>query len=162
MPLSTDLHIVLDASGSMCENGKIFIARGLLRAAEQYFRLGYGEAGIQLVLWNETARAIPWDPDSELPGAAAVNAAPSDATALTEYFRTRTEGGVLLISDGFWSRKDIRALRQWKEQRTPGSIRVVLVGADAHLKPGKSAAFSGDEVFSAEELFAALEGFAAC
>jgi hypothetical protein len=147
------LWIVCDASGSMSEGGKHLIARGVARATEQYFRLGYGSADLKLVTWSKEARVVEWIPDKEFPPEMLVCERAANAEALITLLGEQPDGKVLFITDGFWSQDDAKALKRWKEGIQQYTLRVIKIGADAnpHLK--------GADVFAAEDLFAALDGW---
>ena len=59
----------------------------------------------------------------------------------------------LLITDGFWSQDDAKALKRWKEGLQTDTLRVIKIGADANPQ------LKGADVFAAEDLFAALDGW---
>ncbi len=147
------IYLVWDTSGSMGEWGKLWIARGVARSIEQYLRLGYGSANLKLVAWATEARIVEWNPDDEFPLDMLASEGMSNAKPLIDLFEKNLGGMIVLITDGFWSRPDERALKRWKASLPPDSLRIIKVGADAnpHLK--------GPNVFTAEELFAALDGW---
>ena len=147
------LWVVCDSSGSMSEGAKHLIARGVARVTEQYFRLGYGSADLKLVAWNKEARFVDWIPDKEFPPEMLVCESAANAEALITLLEGQTDGKFLLITDGFWSLDDAKALKRWKAGLPRDTLRFIKIGADAnpHLK--------GADVFAAEELFAALDGW---
>ena len=147
------LWLVWDASGSVVENGKCFIARSVARMAEQYCRLGYGCADLKLVAWNNEARVVDWIPDQEFPPEMVVCESAAHAKALISLLGAQPDGKVLLITDGFWSQDDAKALKRWKESLQQGTLRVIKIGADTHPQ------LKGADVFAAEDLFAALDGW---
>jgi hypothetical protein len=146
-------HLVWDTSGSMAEWGKYFIARGVARAVEQYLRLGHGSAELKLVAWGNAARVVDWLPDQEFPPEMLVSAGTANAEALIALLGKQPGGKLLLITDGFWSQADAKALRRWKEGLKPDLLRFIKIGADGNPH------FKGPDVFAAEDLFAALDGW---
>lgn len=147
------LWLVWDASGSVAENGNCFIARSVARMAEQYCRLGYGCADLKLVAWNREARVVDWIPDKEFPSEFLVCESAANAKALITLLGEQPDGKVLLITDGFWSQEDAKALKRWKESLQQDTVRVIKIGADANQQ------LKGADVFAAEDLFAALDGW---
>ena len=147
------IHLVWDISGSMAEWGKHLIARGVARAMEQYLRLGYACADLKIVAWGDKVRVLDWCPDEEFPPEMLVSEGAAKAQALISLFRKQPDGRVLLLTDGFWSQADSKALKRWKEGLQPDTIRIIMVGADANPQ------LRGADVFAAEDLFAALDGW---
>ncbi len=151
--MKTSLNIIVDVSGSMSEGGKHLIARGVVRSLEQYFRLGYGCADLKLVAWNKEARIINWIPDKELPMELLRCEGMANAKTLITLLGEQPKGNVLIITDGFWSQDDAKALKRWKKNLQRDTLRIIKVGADAnpHLR--------GTDVFASEEIFCALDGW---
>jgi hypothetical protein len=151
--MKTHLYIIVDVSGSMSEGGKCLIARGVVRAMEQYFRLGYGCADLKLVAWSKEARVVEWIPDKEFPPEMLVCEKAANAEALITLLGEQPDGKVLLITDGFWSQADAKALKLWKKNLKQDGLRIIKIGADANRQ------VKGADVFAAEDLFAALDGW---
>lgn len=147
------LHLICDISGSVAEGGKRLIARGVVRATEQYFRLGYGAADLKLVMWSKEARVVDWIPDKEVPTEMLVCERAANAEALISLLGEQPDGKVLLITDGFWSQDDEKALKRWKKSLQQDTLRVIKIGADANPQ------MKGADMFAAEDLFAALDGW---
>ena len=147
------LNVIIDTSGSMSEGGKHLIARGVARALGQYFHLGYGCAELKLVAWSKEVRLIEWTPNKEFPPEILVCEKAANAEALITLLSEHPDGKVLLITDGFWSRDDAKALKRWKERLQQNTLRVIKIGADANPQ------LKGAHVFAAEDLFVALDGW---
>ena len=147
------LHLVWDTSGSMAELGKHLVARGVARAIEQYLRLGHGCADLKLVAWGNAARVLDWHPDEEVPPEMLLSEGAANAEALIALLGKQPQGRILLITDGFSSQADAKALRRWKESLEPHTLRFIKIGADGNPH------FKGADVFAAEDLFAALDGW---
>lgn len=147
------LILIVDTSGSMSEGGKRLVARGLARATEQFIRLGYGSADLKLVAWNRGARVVEWDPNQEFPPEMLVSEGAANAESLISHLGERPEGKILLITDGFWSQANAKALKRWKERLQLDTLRVIKVGADANPQ------LRGADIYTAEDLFAALDGW---
>ena len=147
------LHLVWDTSGSMAELGKHLIARGVARAIEQYLRLGHGCADLKLVAWGNAAQVIDWHPNEEFPPEILVSDGAANAEGLIASLGKKPDGRILLITDGFSSQADAKALRRWSETLEPNTLRFIKVGADGNPH------FTGADVFAAEDVFAALDGW---
>lgn len=147
------IHLVWDTSGSMAEWGKYLIARGIARTMEQYLRLGYGYADLKLIAWSNEARVLDWCSDQEFPPELLLSEGSVNAKALVSLLGMEPGGKVLILTDGFWSPVDAKALKRWKECLQPDTLRVIKVGADANPQ------LKGRDVFAAEDLFAALDGW---
>ena len=147
------LWLVLDASGSMAENGKRFIARSVARTAEQYCRLGYGSADLKLAAWRNEARLIDWNPNDEFPPEMLDCDGSTSARALLALLGEQPKDKVMLITDGLWARDDTKALKRWKDSLPPDTLRVIKIGADANPQ------LKGADVFIAEDVLAALDGW---
>jgi uncharacterized protein with von Willebrand factor type A (vWA) domain len=147
------LYLIVDVSGSMSEGGKHLIARGVVLAIAQYLRLGYGSADLRMVAWSKEARVVEWMLNKELPVEMLVCEKAANAKALITLLGEQPDGKVLLITDGFWSRDDAKALKYWNRSLQQDTLRIIKIGADA------SSQLKGSDVFAADELFAALEGW---
>ena len=95
------LHLVCDTSGSMAEWGKHLIARGVVRAIEQYLRLGHGSADLKLVVWGNEARVLDWHPDQEFPDEMRASQGSANAEALTTLLGNKPAGRMYSL---LWSR----------------------------------------------------------
>ncbi len=147
------LYLVCDTSGSMAEGGKCMLTRGIVRAIEQYVRLGCGTAEIKLVRWDTVAALVEWNPNDEFPEEFLQCGGSANAAALRELLRTESNGKILLLTDGWWSNDDAFALKKWKRTMPSDTLRILKIGADANPS------LKGCDVFSAEEIFAALDGW---
>ena len=151
--MKTTLYIVVDSSGSMVEGAKHLIARGVVRAMEQYFRLGYGSADLRLIKWNNEAQVVEWNPNEEFPPEILVCKKSVKAKVLISLLEELPEGKVLIITDGFWSRDDTISIKHWKDSLRKDRFRILKIGADANPR------LKGADVFDAEDLFVALDGW---
>ncbi|GIW92907.1 MAG: hypothetical protein KatS3mg110_0948 [Pirellulaceae bacterium] len=147
------IYLIWDTSGSMAESGKLWIARSVARAVEQYLRLGYGRADLKLIAWGDEARHVEWVAEDDFPLELLTAAGSSSAKALTALLGNQPGGKVLLLTDGFWSYPDAKELKRWKQSLPRDTVRIIKIGVDAnpHLK--------GADVFKAEDLFLALHGW---
>lgn len=145
------IHLVWDTSGSMAEWRKNLIARGVARAVEQYFRLGYGRANVKLIAWCQEARVVEWSPDEDFPQEMLTCEGAANVEALINLLGKNPEGKILLITDGFWPLDDVRVLKRWREGLQEDTLRVIKIGADSNPQ------LKGAAVFAAEDLFAALD-----
>lgn len=148
------LYLVCDISGSMGEDGKPFIMRTAVMTIAQWLRLGYGSAQLKLCAWAAQATLLTdWDARQEYPADLLACEGASNWMALVQLLGEKPDGKILLLSDGFWSHKETRMFKQWKEALPPNSLRIVKTGLDANPQ------LKGADVFATEDLFAALDGW---
>lgn len=148
------LHLICDISGSMSDGGKPFIMRTLVTSVAQWVLYGYGYAEVTLWAWGSEVRRIPgWDTRNEFPVELLSCEGTANGSSLVQSLGSKLDGKVLLLTDGFWSRDDARALKRWKDGLPSDTLRVIKIGADANPQ------IKGTDVFSSEELFAALDGW---
>lgn len=146
------LHLVCDISGSMGDGGKPFLMRTAVMAVVQWAWLGYGRAEIRLCAWASEARYFQgWSAKHEFPAELLSCGGASNGAALIQLLGKKLDGKVLLLTDGFWSREDVKIFKQWKESLLPDTLRIIKIGADANPQ------LKGPDVFAAEDLFAALD-----
>ena len=149
----TMLYLICDLSGSMAEGGKRLLVRGIVRAVEQYVRLGYAAADIKLVLWKANAAIADWNQDDEVPAELLQCSGSASVDAITELLDEKPSGRVLLLTDGWWTSENDSALKKWKQALPLDTIHIIKIGGDANPR------LEGDDVFSAEDFFSALDGW---
>jgi len=137
----------------MSENGKLLIMRGLARSVEQYYRLGYGRGDLRLIAWGKEARIVEWVLDEEFPQEMLECAGFANAESLIKLLDGQPEGKFLILTDGFHSRDDMKALKSWKDKLLPDTLRIIKIGADADTR------LKGADVFVPEDFFAVLNGW---
>ena len=149
------LFLICDISGSMSENGKDTLMRGVARTVEQFVRLGYGASEIRLVLWNNVAETVEWNPDGELPDRLLNCSGSANAAALCDLLDSASvpDRAVLLLTDGWWSRDDALALKRWKRNQQSDVLRIIKIGSDSNPL------LKGDNVFLPDDIFSALDGW---
>lgn len=148
------LHLVCDISGSMSDGGKPFIVRTLITTIAQWILYGYGCTEITLWAWgSETRRISGWGITSEFPEKLLLCSGTANSASLIQAIGDKPDGKIILFTDGFWSRDDARALRQWKDNLPSNMLRIIKIGADANPK------LKGPELFSSDELFSVLDGW---
>lgn len=151
--MEKNLYIIVDVSGSMLEGGKHLISRGVVRAIEQYVRLGYGCADLKLVAWSEEMRDVEYIPNNEFPEEMLKCESSANVEALLAFWGQCPNEKILLVTDGFWSVYEVKALKRWTESLQRDSHRIIKIGVDANPQ------LKGANVFAAEDLFAALDGW---
>lgn len=152
------LHLVCDISGSMSEGGKPFILRTVVTTVAQWLWLEYGLAEIKLCAWASEARYWPdWGIKDEFPAEMLVCKGSANGLALIQLLGNELDGKVLILTDGFWTRDDVKALNRWQEGLPPNTLRIIQIGADAN--PHLSKELKGARVFAAEEVLAVLDGW---
>lgn len=148
------LYLVCDISGSMGEDGKPFIMRTAVMTIAQWLRLRYGSVQIKLCAWaSQVTLLTDWDARQEYPADLLSCKGTSNWKALVKLLGQQPDGKILLLSDGFWSRNEVRMFRQWKDGLPANTLRIVKTGPDA------SPQLKGADVFATEDLFAALDGW---
>ncbi|PIY00884.1 MAG: hypothetical protein COZ23_05950 [Hydrogenophilales bacterium CG_4_10_14_3_um_filter_58_23] len=148
------LYLVCDISGGMGDGGKPFIMRTAVMGVAQWVRFGYGCAEIRLCAWAcEARQLLDWRANKEYPVELLACSGTSNVKALVQLLGEKPDGKVLLFSDGFWSRDDVRTLKRWKECLPLDTLRIIKIGADANPQ------LKGPDVFAVEDFFAALDGW---
>ena len=148
------LHLVCDISGGMSDGGKPFIMRTLVTTVAQWTWFGYGRTEISLWAWaSEASRISDWSNKSEFPEDLLSCRGTANGAALIQLLGDKPIGKVLLLTDGFWSRDDVKTLKRWKDCLPSDTLRIIKIGVDANPQ------LKGIDVFSSEELFAALDGW---
>ena len=125
------LHLVCDISGSMSEGGKPFILRTLPRP----WRNGCNrvwKAEIRLCAWSSEARSIPdWSVTDDLPVEMLVCHGSTNGQALVQLLGNEPDGKVLILTDGFWTRDDVKTPSRWQE----GSRRIRCASSKSARMP---------------------------
>ena len=124
------------------------LLRGIARAVEQYFRLGYGRADIKLVLLNAKAVVVEWNPDDEFPEELLNCSGSLNLAELYSLLGSKPDGKILIITDGSWSQDDIHFVRKWIQKAPPDTIRIIKIGAETNRIWRKDELFSTDDFFS--------------
>lgn len=152
------LHLVCDISGSMSEGGKPFILRTVATTVAQWARLEYGHTVIRLCAWAAEARQwADWNIKDEFPAEMLVCEGAANGSALVQLLGSEPDGNVLILTDGFWTKDDMRTLSRWQQGLPSDTLRVVQIGADANPHLYKD--LKGAKVFAAEEVLAVLDGW---
>jgi len=139
----------------MSEDEKRLIMRNLTLAVGQYYRLGYCKGEVKLISWNKEARIVEWLVEDEFPPEMLDCKGDVNAESLIELLGGKTDGKVMIITDGFWTRDVETALKRWINTQLPRTLRIITIGADANTRlEGK-----GFDVFTAEDIFAALDSW---
>jgi hypothetical protein len=147
------LYLICDTSGSMSEDGKCLITRGMALAVGQYYRLGYGKGELKLIAWSNEARIVEWIPENEYPPEMLDCKGVVNAESLIKLLGGQIDGKVLLLTDGFWSHDAEKALKRWKNTLLPDTLRIIRIGADPNTNLKEFV------MFSAEDFFDALDGW---
>lgn len=152
------LYLVCDISGSMGEGGKPYILRTVATTVAQWVRLEYGHTAIRLCAWATVARQYgDWNAKDKFPSEMLVCEGATNSGALIQLLGSEPDGNVLILTDGFWTRDDAKALSRWQQGLPPDTLRVIQIGADAN--PHLPKELKGAKVFSSEEVLAALDGW---
>ncbi len=144
------LYLVCDTSGSMAEEGKSLLMRGVARAVEQYFRFGYGAADLKLVLLNTVARIVEWNPDDEFPDDLLQCGGSASVAALND-FSKKINGKILLLTDGWLTNNENSTSKKWSLRFLSATHRIIKIGTDSNPS------LKGDGVFWPDDIFTALD-----
>ena len=125
------------------------LMRGIARAVEQYFRLGYGRADIKLVVLNDKAAVVEWNSDEEFPEELLNCSGSLNPAELYSLLGSKPDGKILIITDGSWSRDDIHFVRKWIREASPDTIRIIKIGAETNQLWKKGELLLADDFFSA-------------
>lgn len=139
-------YIVCDISGSMSENGKRMQVRAIARTIEQYIRFGYGNGILKLVLWNETASLVEWNPDEDLPERLFECYGSTNADVLCSLFDSAPDAKILLLTDCCWSKDATTVLKRWQRKLSPDALRIIKIGSESSSLPKQGSVFSSDEI----------------
>lgn len=110
--------IVIDASGSMAEEGKKSVIRYLLHAVEGLARDEYPEAEYKIYAWNETISEFETKIDFS---------GHTSADAFSDFLNAHPEDSILLVGDGNYS-EEIKAIIE----RAGNAMLVLMVGSDCN------------------------------
>ena len=136
--MTSVLHIIIDASGSMNEMGKIHLQRNLCRYAAQLRLIDqekYSGSDIRFYQWAQNVSEVALQSDGDIP---ALNAEGFSKLCVLSDFLSRHLNNtgrsmVLILSDGNFDRDDHKKFIEWKDRQKDILIRTVAVGADADL-----------------------------
>lgn len=145
--MSEHLNVVVDASGSITEAGKLDVIRSLivrLKPIAQRF-----EMEVSIFLWRENVQELVRLKDF-IPQGRAVPA------ALASFIHEGDEGEpYLLLSDGFWEEEDAAEIKNAIRQKG-AHLSLVAVGADA--RPSEMKRSLGlNTVWREEDLISAIQ-----
>lgn len=132
------LNIIVDASGSMKELGKIHLQRNLCRYAAQLRVIDqekYADLDIRFYQWAEDVSEITIQSDGDIP---ALNGEGSSnlcvlSDFLSQHLNDTGRSRALILSDGNFPNSDIVSFQNQLSKFPDLIIRTVAVGADADL-----------------------------
>ena len=126
------------------------IARGVVRQAEQFIRLGYANAIIHLFSASDKAEAVEWTPDTEYPDILLSCSGSMNMSLLLDLLKEST-GKFLFLSDCSWDSRTKRAFMTWLETLPKDSVRIIQIGNE-HKAP-----VLGCPLFVPEDFFPAMD-----
>lgn len=149
-----ELWLVCDVSGSMAESGKRFVARGVVRLVEQYFRFGYAEqVSIRLATWSTEIKVCNWHIDDEVPEELSDCSGSSSSEALLSFIEHQPKSKFLVMTDAGWSSECERSMRRGLKKNATDNFRFVLIG------DGGNSRLRGQTVAGVEEIIGLLDGW---
>lgn len=148
------LHLICDTSGSLRDGGKPFIIRTVVTAIAQWWRFENPAIELNLCAWTSEVRQIPdWNAKKEYPSELLNCKGATNGNALVQFFSDKPDTKILMLTDGFWSKEDEKAIKRWKKQLLPDTLRTIKIGADANPS------LKGEGVFTVEDFFSALDNW---
>lgn len=163
MSIEPELVVIVDASGSMAESGKSFIAWNLCNYLLQRIRLGTAPWWLNRMTTVTLGEAINVESpaaDSTIeyhsPAGHADLATLSRALESLEEERDAGPLRYLLLSDGRFQREQIPVFAKWIRDKRERQMIAIAVGADADVTALNSIA-GKTGVFQAEEIAVAID-----
>ncbi|WP_290525705.1 VWA domain-containing protein [Alcanivorax sp.] len=159
--MKVPLYIIVDASGSMNEMGKIHLQRNLCRYAAQLQLIDqekYSDSDIRFYQWAQNVSEVVLQSDGDIP---ALNAEGSSNLCVLSDFLTRQlndtgRSMLLILSDGNFPNSDIVSFQNQQGTFTDLIIRAVAVGADADLLKLKKIS-TNNTVYLSENIASAID-----
>lgn len=159
--MKVPLYIIVDASGSMNEMGKIHLQRNLCRYAAQLRLIDqekYSDSDIRFYQWAQNVSEVALQSDGDIP---AFNAEGSSnlyvlSDFLSQYLNDTGRLMVLILSDGNFPNSDIVSFQNQLGTFSDLIIRTVAVGADADLLKLKKIS-TNNTVYLSENIASAID-----
>ncbi len=150
---TSDIWMIVDTSGSMAEGRKMLLSRAIALEVAQLVRMGYLKTE-KLHLARTTdagVEEVKWDHAEEYPATMLSCHGHFNGKGVAEFLATIPNRGIIL-TDGFWNRKDREAIRSQTQLMAPNMVRIIRIGMAAPT-------LRGINVFDAEDLSAALDAW---
>jgi hypothetical protein len=159
--MKAPLYIIVDASGSMNEMGKIHLQRNLCRYAAQLRGIDqekYADLDIRFYQWAQDVSEVTLQSDGDIP---ALNAEGSSnlcvlSDFLSQHLNDTGRARILILSDGNFPNSDIVSFQNQLDTLTDLIIRTVAVGADADLLKLKKIS-TNNTVYLSENIASAID-----
>lgn len=159
--MKVPLYIIVDASGSMNEMGKIHLQRNLCRYAAQLRLIDqekYSDSDIRFYQCAQNVSEVALQSDGDIP---ALNAEGSSNLCvltdfLSQYLNDTGRLMVLILSDGNFPNSDIVSFQNQLGTFSDLIIRTVAVGADADLLKLKKIS-TNNTVYLSENIASAID-----
>ena len=160
---SKSLHIIIDASGSMQEMGKLMLARNLIsyiRESSYLMAEEFPFGDIYSFLWNDGVYTVDLLNDNEIP---CFNAAGKiDMDKLVKLLEHEVSAGLLqnliILSDGNFSKDAIKTFCLWRKENPDINVHTVSIGADASSFNLKELA-TNKKVIHSEDISTIIQSF---
>jgi len=163
MSIESSLTLIVDASGSMAESGKTFVAWNLCNYVLQRIRMGTAPPWlhrINLITWGDNVSIDLLDSDDLI--ACFVPQGRADLATLVsalESLESQTPDQphrYLVLSDGRFQREKLQMFVKWIKTNANRHLNAICIGADADINSLKSMVANG-RVFQAEDIATAIE-----
>lgn len=159
--MTRTLYIMVDASGSMNEMGKIHLQRNLCRYSGQLELIDqdkYSGLDIRLYQWARNVSELVLQSNGDVPALNAESC--SNICALSDFlslnFNDTERTMVLILSDGNFSNSEIISFQNKRSIFPSLIIRTVAIGADADLFKLKKIS-TNNTVYLAENIASAID-----
>ncbi len=148
------LYLICDTSGSLSGAGKSFIIRTVVTAIAQWGRFEAPAIELNLCAWASEIRQISdWNAKKEYPSELLDCKGTASGNALVQFFCEKPDTKILMLTDGFWSQEDEKAIKRWKKQLPLDTLRIIKIGVDANPS------LKGEGIFTVEDFFSALDNW---
>ena len=159
--MKVPLYIIVDASGSMNEIGKIHLQRNLCRYAAQLRLIDqekYSGSDIRFYQWAQNVSEVALQSDGDIPALNAEGCSNLSELSdfLFQHLKDTEIARVLILSDGNFQNSDIVSFQNQLGTFTNLIIRTVAVGADADLLKLKKIS-TNNTVYLSENIASAID-----
>ncbi|MGK0290453.1 MAG: hypothetical protein ACI86H_001912 [bacterium] len=164
-PLLGTLHIIIDSSGSMKEMSKLLLAHNLVAFIREFSEFHPEKISLsktQMFTWSDTIQPIELNSNCEIPQFQASGKA--DLTKIKDLLESeiekKTQAKAIILSDGNFSRVELKKFSSWSKEIPHITLRTVAVGPDAIFSNLKELS-TNNCVFNSEDIAAAIQSLIA-
>lgn len=136
--------ILVDASGSMGEDGKKSVIRYVLNAIDGIMRTNWSEIEYKVLYWNETI--FEDNPKMDCSGCA-------NASALSDFLVSNVENDILFIGDGNYTERVKKILSEKNENKV-----FLMLGIDCNRARLKKI-FRTEKIYETADVVTCIDDF---